>query len=479
MKYAFCFFLVFFTNWSYSTGQAYRTKNIKEFGARGNGVANDHEAFKKAAQFFNARGGFGKLFIPKGTYLVGKQTFTGGQEEQRAYTGEDVLHLTGVQNVEITGEKGSILKYIDKLRFGSFDPKSGKAFFHDISPFVRRGYSATIGHCILIEESSQVTIKGISLDGNSDQVVLGGIYGDVGFQLPHSGVFVSNSRNIIIDGVKAHHFALDGICISNKEADKPDSILICNSAFEYNARQGLSWVGGNDLRVKNSKFNHTGKGKFASAPGAGVDIEAEAGPVRNGFFDDCAFIDNTGSGLVSDSGDGGYCTFNHCTFWGTTNWSVWVNKPGFTFNHCKIYGSMVHGYDAPDDKSATRFVACEFEDKLYNGQPPFGKYLVESNARRRMSFEYCHFTSNTKKACWLDSPESFSNEEKYQLINCIFTINNSTLPVNDFVGLTRGTLRKNCAFIFTDPEASVKRYYIAGFDERSNTDAGGNSVIVK
>ena len=61
--------------------------------------------------------------------------------------------------------------------------------------------------------------------------------------------------------------------------------MITNSKFEYNSRQGLSWVGGNQLYVKNCKFDHTGKSQdLASPPGAGVDIEAEGGPIRNGVF---------------------------------------------------------------------------------------------------------------------------------------------------------------------------------------------------
>ncbi|RYZ61233.1 MAG: hypothetical protein EOO14_05525 [Chitinophagaceae bacterium] len=49
--------------------QAFITRDIKSFGAKGNGRTNDHEAFRKAAAFFNARGGNGKLVISKGTYI--------------------------------------------------------------------------------------------------------------------------------------------------------------------------------------------------------------------------------------------------------------------------------------------------------------------------------------------------------------------------------------------------------------------------
>ena len=145
-------------------------------------------------------------------------------------------------------------------------------------------------------------------------MILGGVYGDVGRQIPHNGVYILNSRSISIDNINAHHFGLDGIIISNKKSSVSDSIRLTNSIFEYNSRQGLSWVGGNQLYVKNCKFNHTGKGKFSSPPGAGVDIEAESGPIRNGVFDSCEFIDNIGLGMGADSGNSGDCTFQIVLF---------------------------------------------------------------------------------------------------------------------------------------------------------------------
>ena len=53
--------------------QTYVTKSILEFGAKGDGKTNDHEAFVKAASFFTQRKGHGKLIIPRGIYIVGKQ----------------------------------------------------------------------------------------------------------------------------------------------------------------------------------------------------------------------------------------------------------------------------------------------------------------------------------------------------------------------------------------------------------------------
>jgi hypothetical protein len=463
----------------FSAGQSqYIVKNIKSFGAKGNGRTNDQAAFKMASEFFNNNGGNGKLIIPKGTYIVGNQVFTGGRLNKPAYQGEDVLHFTNIKNLNIEGEPGSILKYKNGLRLGAFSPETGKEYEHGNTLFVKRAYAAVLGSCIVIENCSNIQASNLTLDGNNKNILLGGVYGDVGRQNPHNGIFIINSKSILIDHINAHHFGLDGIIISNKESTVSDSIRLTNSLFEYNSRQGLSWVGGNQLYVKDCKFNHTGKGKFGSPPGAGVDIEAEVGPVRNGVFENCEFIDNTGAGFVADSGNSGDCTLSGCTFWGTTSWSIWITKPGYTFQNCNIYGSIAHGYNSPSVNDATKFYDCQFEDKPYKGTPPYGKYLVESNEAKYMVLSNCTFISNLKKLCWFNSSAK-NTEEKYQISDCKFIINNTNLINNDFVGVIRGAAIKNCTFTFNDPNAKTKRYYIGGYGESSNVDLGNNKTLYK
>ena len=111
------------------------TKTIQSFGAKGDGKTNDTEAFTKAAAFFNDRGGNGTLHISKGIYIVGKQMPGNGDVYKNAYTGVDILAFKNVHNLLIQGEKETILKYTDKLKFGSFDPVTGK-IFNDNSPVI-------------------------------------------------------------------------------------------------------------------------------------------------------------------------------------------------------------------------------------------------------------------------------------------------------------------------------------------------------
>ena len=459
--------------------QSFVIKDIKSFGAKGNGKANDQEAFKKAAVYFNERGGYGKLIVSKGTYLVGVQKFTRGQLNKPAYEGEDILHFTYIKDFNIEGVNGAIIKYKNGQRIGSFSPATGNPFEHGNNFFIDPRFAASPGTCIYLENCSNIKISNLSFDGNNQNMILGGVYGDVGRQLPHYGIFISNSKSIEIENIYAHHFGLDGICVSNSKSNTNDAINIIDSKFEYNARQGLSWVGGNGLNVKNCKFNHTGKSIFFSLPGAGVDIEAETGPILNGIFDSCEFADNTGYGLFALAGDSKDCSFKNCNFWGTTNGSIWINKANYTFYNCNIYGLLYQGCDAENDNDATKFYECLFEDTVYNGQRVYGNYLVESWNVKRMSFTNCTFISKIKKLCVLSSPDSFSTAERYHLNNCQFIINNKNLPANDFIGITNGVVATNCTFNFMSTEAFQKKYSFNNANPATNSGSSGTKIFYK
>lgn len=450
------------------------TRDIKSFGAKGDGKTNDHAAFQKAAEFFNKRGGNGKLVISKGVYLVGQQIETKGVSGRFNWEGQDVMYFTKVNNFTIEGLSGSTVKYAPNLRFGSFNPQTGKARTEG-GYFVNPQYAASLGHCIFIDQSKNITIKGIELNGNNENIRVGGYYGDVGIQLPHYGIFIQNSKSVTVSNVFLHHFALDGICVANIASTTKDKIQILNSRFDYNSRQGLSWIGGNDLYVYKSKFSHTGKTKISSPPGAGVDIEAEYGPIRNGVFVECEFVDSQGVCMVADSGDSGDCTFTNCTFWSSTTWSVWTTKPGFTFKSCKIYGPVVHGYDSPNDKDATKYINCHFEDKPYNGKQPGGEFLIETNNMRRVRFENCTMIANDKKLFWISAPAAWSQNEKYQLIKNTFIMKSGKWPATAYAAVLRGAYYKGNTFHIYHKE---KGYYINECCEAFNIDAGANKTIM-
>lgn len=168
------FTLLLFTYLPFADAQqTYLVRDIKSFGAKGNGRTNDHDAFQRAAAFFNARGGQGKLVISKGTYLVGKQVFNRTQPTEPVFEGSDLLYFRNVKNLDIEGQNGSVVKYIKGLRYGAFKPVTGEPYKHGTQNFVLRGYLASIGNSITLNNCTSVKIINLEMDGNNGGHIIG------------------------------------------------------------------------------------------------------------------------------------------------------------------------------------------------------------------------------------------------------------------------------------------------------------------
>jgi hypothetical protein len=420
-----------------SQSQSAENINVSQFGFKPDGKTDNTEAFQRLVTYVNKKGGNVILSFPKGVYCAGKQTKT---LLRHGYylSASDVMGFVNVRNVIIKGVEGTVFKYNNNLYFGSFEiPSMTKINVN--RDFYKPGNACYIGNFISFTNSSNISIEKLALDGNAEKAIVGGTYGDVGIQIPYTGIYIKNARNVSIKGVQSGNFGLDGCMIFNNlsAADGPsDSIIIEDSRFFLNGRQGLSWTSGKGLEVRNSIFELTGKGKNSSAPGAGLDIEAEEGTIRNGQFTNCTFYNNTGCALVSETGDVANCRFDSCSFIGITHWSVWVRQPQFTFADCTIWGSGVHGYSSASDAQATRFIRCRFTDEPYNGMATYGTYLFESNGVKRLSFENCLFEAKERKVLWLDGLKKVPTEEFYKIINCEFNVA-TPLKQNDYYTVLR------------------------------------------
>lgn len=402
------------------------TKSIKDFGAKGDGVTNDHEAFQKAADFFKKNGGNGKLVIPAGTYRVGKQTRS--KTGKRYIIESDVFYLTRCSNFTIEGIGKVKIKYVGKLRFGSFNPADDSKFSPAKFPFYDATRSAQIGCLFRFENCSGISILNIEADGNSTQMIIGGAYGDTGIQLWHYGVHLRDCYNVKLNKLNVHHFCLDGLVISN-DPKQPGNCVISNSSFTYNGRQAFSWVGGNGVLASNCSFSHTGQANISSSPGAGLDIEPEGSrTISNGVFENCSFINNFGCGLLADASGSSDMVFKKCTFWGLDRWSVNVQQKSYSFYDCNLYGSFVKGCYTSRYDEATKFFSCVFKDSSYNGKKAYGKYLLECDGRKKMIFDNCTFVPKTKKIMWYNGVGSKKEEDQPVFKNCSVIINGRKEP---------------------------------------------------
>ncbi len=336
------------------------------FGAKGDGITNDTAAFAALADRVNLLGG-GTVRLRPRTYIVGLQTRQLQEDRGYAFAPAKILHLRGCRHSVTIEGNGAKLRCAPGLRFGTFDARTGEPTKHGMPYFEARELATPYEYMLLVEEcSGAVTISNLELDGNLPNMRIGGQYGDTGWQIAGSGIFLRNNRgDEQIRDVYSHHHPQDGLMIDGDDDPALADTLrrIDNLRSEYNGRQGCSIVGGRGYRFAHSKFNHTGKAVLYSAPGAGVDIEAE-GAKRNADleFTDCEFSNNSGCAMVADSGDSERALFTRCRFLGTTNWSAWPRKPLFRFQDCTFLGSVVNCYGDEDPVRAAQFVDCTFTD---------------------------------------------------------------------------------------------------------------------
>ena len=365
----------------------------EDFGARGDGVTNDTAAFTRLSAEVNRRGGGTISLGARRTYVVGAQTRAGGEW---SWAPRPILELRNLAGPLTILGNGARLRCAPALRFGAFELQTGAPSRRPMPNTNRSELASPYRAMILVGQCrGPVEIRDVELDGQARGLRVGGKFGDVGWQVPATGLMlVGNLGGERIDNVYSHHHGQDGamvIGVPRRIARSRFTHLICR----FNCRQGLSLTGGRGFDFEDCEFSHTGRSSISSPPSAGVDIEAEGAPVRDISFTRCKFIDNEGAGMVADSGDSANMRFADCLFVGTTTWSAWPNKPGLRFEGCAFIGSVVHPFPSTDPALACRFTDCRFTDdpklsptgKVFLGGGPIVN-LAESD---NVLFDRCRF----------------------------------------------------------------------------------------
>lgn len=283
---------------------------------------------------------------------------------------------------------------------------------------------AMIGNIININNSQNVRITNLELDGNLNSTLIGGPSGSEGIQLPYTGIFILGNNKTIdmntqLEGINVHHFGMDGITIKggvigNSNADKrhegPRHITLTDCNFDYNARQGLSWICGSELTATNCSFSQTGQGGLSTSPNSGIDIEPDEKRDINwpmdigeycidGQFTDCDFINNVGPGVTNDGYDPNKVKLNNikfikCLFHDRNGPAVRVYGEKFKFDDCDFWGTFIGGYRNSNPDYATVIINSRFKDVAYNGNPinltNNGSFIVSDHANS-MLIKNCQF----------------------------------------------------------------------------------------
>ncbi len=410
--------------------------DVRTFGASPAASAAVNSAAFLAASRAIDRADGGTLFVPPGVYRVGVQERRG----LATHVPTDLIRIADCRRPVVVSGAGATLKAADGLRYGAFKPGGGAR--HDAArPSVDPAYRTDAPLMVHISGcSGPVHVAGLRLDGNRNAYLLGGQWGDTGRQVGGDGLILErNTGPVTVADLRSDNHGRDGIMLVHYglTARSPRyPVTLTDVSCDGNGRQGLSWVGGTQLTVTRGRFTRTGRGKFASAPGAGVDVEAEGSVCRNGRFVDCKFVDNSGVGFLADSGDSADIVLERCEFVGTTTWAAWPRKPGIVFRDCMFVGSIVNVHGDADPRRATQFYGCRFhaDPALSPTRAVFGPYLADLGAgARNVLMSACDF--------WAKAPDKALpwTYPDIRYDNCRFrqTGKSISYPRGTFSGTTR------------------------------------------
>lgn len=222
-----------------------RLVNVREAGARGDGVHDDTDAFQAAIDGLPSDGGTVK--VPAGTYLI---------DAVRSVRLRDRMHLEMAPDARLiakpNGERRAYVLYAFKVADVEISGGSiqGDRAAHQVT-------TGEWGHGIQLRGASRVTVRDISV---SD------CWGD-------------------------------GICIggADKQQQTPcDDIVIANVTCRRNRRQGLSIGRSRNVRVHDSEFSDTS----GTSPQYGIDIEPDRpGGADKIIIENCLIRGNRGGGI--------------------------------------------------------------------------------------------------------------------------------------------------------------------------------------
>lgn len=180
----------------------------EDFGARGDGITNDTQAFAALSAAVNRRGG-GTIELRRGrTYMVGEQRRGGDY----GWTPQPILELHDLAAPLTILGNGARLSCRSGLRFGTFDLASDRPVHHPL-PYVSATDLASPYRAMIRVAScgGPVTIRDIELDGNLQRLRIGGQFGDTGWQVPAIGLWLeANTGEEAIENIYSHHHGQDG-----------------------------------------------------------------------------------------------------------------------------------------------------------------------------------------------------------------------------------------------------------------------------
>lgn len=305
-------------------------KNVRQFGAKGDGITDDTTALQLALD--NCK----DLFIPNGTYLI---DVNGGDSYEASVTSGLIVpsncHLVLAQNATIQADANlySYYRVLNLSHVSNVVIEGGKIYGDKLT---RLGNVTEFGHCIVLEEASDVIIRDCNV-----------------------AYAIGDSITIKSDNQSATNYCYN--------------VRIENCKLHDSRRQGISVIAGKNCIISgNEVYNVNG-----TAPQAGIDIEpnydtnpCENIKIVNNFVHDTTGyslliakksigIDITGNTLVNvRNEEGEKVTISNCD----VNKLLVMNITDITLvNNCIIHDDIY-----TDGNASIKLTNCTTYGRIYN-----------------------------------------------------------------------------------------------------------------
>ncbi|CDH01536.1 phage tailspike protein [Xenorhabdus bovienii] len=348
-----------------------------KYGIKADGVTDDTQALQSLSRAVSAMGyPVIRVVFPQGVSLVGAQDKAPGFGFNYSYRpsyykdagNTGWFYVSGRLGKTIIDAYGYTIK-LKSMNHGAFDPVNG-AIYPSESPFHDSDYMAWVGHCAAFKNCGDVLVLGLETDGSAREHEWGGKYGDSGWQCMGFGIWAAGNQRFKADGVNCHDAVCDGIYISQPSEWEPDGtgyVLLTESDFHNNRRQGITLAAGENIKIKNVRAFNIGRyannaGVNYSWPESCLDIESEGGKIENVIVEDCQFTNAGGYTYVAYSFNNPVenSQFLRCLF--RTNSSipaqVFSSLPNESFIDCIFEGSGFEFRHTND--GVNRLIRCKF-----------------------------------------------------------------------------------------------------------------------
>ena len=220
-------------------GTTYR--NVKDYGALGDGMRDDTAAIQAAINSLPSTGG--TVFIPAGTYMID----TVKKIQLRSYM---LLQL----------DPGAILK--------------------------AKTSSVSKASVVYIYNRTHVEVAGGRIIGERDTHK----YMTTSTDEWNMGVQIKGGTHVTVRDLHVSKCTGDGVCVGGGSSD----VVIANIISTGNRRQGLSITNCNTIKVYDSEFSYTS----GTAPECGIDIEPDPGyTCSNIWIENCRVNNNRKYGI--------------------------------------------------------------------------------------------------------------------------------------------------------------------------------------